>query len=183
MWLWILAHVLEILILLATAVEATALVYIYMLEKRQFEFQKGQYRIDLRVDIDFPEGQTEGFPSLWIENADAGSGFIESAELIAKDIRTQRTWEWKPKMAGKRKLPGFESVRVNLASALQSIGKDAWEATRSKVEVELRASVLVLVERRDQVRGYSTTYRTFITCESGSLSELIPVPLSALKPG
>jgi hypothetical protein len=42
MWLWILAHVLEILILLATAVEAAALVYIYRLDKRQFEFQKGQ---------------------------------------------------------------------------------------------------------------------------------------------
>jgi hypothetical protein len=183
MWLWILAHVLEILILLATAVEAAALVYIYRLDKRQFEFQKGQYRIDLRIDVDFPEGQTTGLPSLWIENADAGSGFIESAELIVKDIRRQRTWEWKPKMAGKRKLPGFGSVRVDLASALQSIGKDAWEATRSKVEVELWASVLVLVERRDRVQRNSRTYRTFVTSELGGLSELIPVPASALEPG
>jgi hypothetical protein len=183
MSLWILAHVLEILILLATAVEATALVYIYMLEKRQFEFQKGQYRIDLRVDVDFPEGQTTGLPSLWIENADAGSGFIESAELIVKDIRTQRIWDRRPKMAGKRKLPGFESVRVDLASALQSIGKDAWEATRSKVEVELMASVLVLVERRERVQRNSKTYRTFVTNELGSLSELIPVAPPALEPG
>lgn len=183
MWLWILAHVLEILILLATAVEAAALVYIYRLEKRQFEFQKGQYRIDVRVDVDFPEGQTTGLPSLWIENADAGSGFIESAELIVRDIRTQRTWEWKPKMPGKRKLPGFESVRVDLASALRSIGKEAWEATHSKVEVELWASVLVLVERRDHVQRNSRTYRTFFTSELGSLSELIPVPASGLELG
>jgi hypothetical protein len=118
-----------------------------------------------------------------MENAGPGSGFIESAELIVKDIRTQRTWEWKPKMAGKRKLPGFESVRVDLASALRSIGKDAWEATRSKVEVDLWASVLVLVERRDRVQRNSRTYRTFVTSEHGSLSELVPVPASALELG
>jgi hypothetical protein len=120
---------------------------------------------------------------LWIENADAGSGFIESAELIVRDVRTQITWEWKPKMAGKRKLPGFESVRVDLISVLRSIGKDAWEATRSKVEVELWASVLVLVGRRDHIQRSSKTYRTFVTSEFGTLSELIPVPASALEPG
>ena len=183
MWVWIPAHILEILILLATAIEAAALVYIYRLEKRQFEIEEAQHRINLRVDVDFPEGQTAGLPSLWIENADAGSGFIESAELIVKDIGTHRTWEWKPKMPGKRKLPGFESVRVDLASALHSIGKDAWEATRSKVEVELLASVLVLGERSKHVSKNSRTYRTFVTSEAGTLSELIPLPPSAPGPG
>jgi hypothetical protein len=183
MWLWILAHVLEILILLATAVEAAALVYIYKLEKRQFQFHRGQYWVDLRVDLDFPEGQTTGFPSLWIENAGAGSGFIESAELIVRDIRTKKPWEWKPKMAGNRKLPGFESVRVDLVSALQSIGRDVWRTTGSQVEVELMASVLVVVERQDHVQRNSRTFRTLVTSEVGSLSELIPVSRSALERG
>ncbi len=182
MWLWIGAHLLEILVFLATAVEAAALAYIYRLEKRQFALQEWQNRIDLRVDIDFPEGYTTGVPWIWIENAGAGSGFIESAELIVKDVEIGKTWEWKCKMAGTRKLPSFESVRVDLVSALRSIGEDAWEDKRPKVKIELWASVLVLVERREHVQRNSKTYRTSITSKTGNLSELVPVMPSVVAP-
>ncbi len=175
MWLWTGAHIFEILVFLATAVEAAALVYIYRLEKRQFEFQESP-RIDLRVDIDFPEGYTTGVPCIWIENAGAGSGFIESAELIVRNQETQEVWEWKCKMAGTRKLSGFESVRVDLVSALRDLGKEAWKAGSSKVEIVLWASVIVLVGREYPLKKNPRTYRTSITSETGNLSELIPVP-------
>ena len=83
-------------------------------------------------------------------------------------------------MAGKRTLPGFGSVRVNLDSAFMSIGKDARGTTRSKVEVELWASVLVFAERSKRFSRNSRTYRTFVRGEAGVPSELIPVPPPAL---
>ncbi len=88
---------------------------------------------------------------------------------------TGKRWEWNCKMAGTRKLPGFESVRVGLASALRTISQDAWHPGRSRVKIELWASVLVLAERRDRVQQNSRTYRTSITNQAGELSELIPV--------
>jgi hypothetical protein len=173
---WVGAHILEILVFLATAVEATALVYIYRLERIQFKLQEWRNRVDLRVDIGFPEGYTTGLPSIWIENAGTGSGFIESAELVVKDAGTEgMMWSWRFPMAGRRRLPGLESVRVDLLPALRNLGQKWWRADRSRVEIILWASVLVLVERRDQIRRDSKKYQTSVTSLDGYLSELVAV--------
>jgi hypothetical protein len=164
------------MVLIATAVEAAALVYIYKLEKSQFQIQQAQNRIDLRVDIDFPEGYTTGVPSMWIENAGFGSAFVESAQLVITrgEGQTERRLEWNCKVAGSRTLPGLGSVRLDLLPALQSVGKDAFKEGQFPVEIRLFATVQVL-GRGEHIEQNSRSYRTFITGETGELSELIPV--------
>ncbi len=172
---WVTTHILETLVLFATGVEALALIYIYRLEKRQFELEEWRSRIDLRVDIDFPEGYTTGAPSIWIENAGSGSGFIESCELIVIEEQTQAKWVWRCPMAGKRKLPGLESIRVELLPGLRNIAGNWWSSERPKLDITLLASVLVLGERRTQIQRNSRVYRSSMPSNTGNLSELIPV--------
>ncbi len=139
MWPWLGAHVLEILIFLATAVEAGALVYIYKLEKRQAELQEGRNRIDLRVDIDFPEGHTTGYPYIWIENAGAGSGFIESAELIVTQTETRQKMGVELQDGGNQEVTRLRECSCRPGLSPPNDRRGCLERADSRVEGQSRA--------------------------------------------
>ena len=177
MWRWIGIHLLEILVFVATGVEAWALALIYRLERHQFRLQQRRNLVNLRVDIDLPEGSTTGIPSIWIENAAPGTGFIESVRLNI--VREDHNWYWNCHMTGKRKLPAFESVQADLAPALGNFAKDNWEQGAVNLPIQLWASVVVLVEGQEPVKRDSRGYRASVKGTSGELSDLIPVYPSA----
>jgi hypothetical protein len=173
-WQWASGHILEVLILIATAVEAGALVVIYLLEKRQFELGEARKAVDLRVDIEFPEGQTSGAPVIWVENAGAGSGFIDSVQLVVTSMNDNEQWIGNCQMAGRRTLAGFASVEVGISPLLDELNAQPWLAQGQATAVRAYASAAVLAGGRDTISKNSRRYRTSVSRDSGHLSQLIP---------
>ncbi|MGH9432543.1 MAG: hypothetical protein ACRD3T_13460 [Terriglobia bacterium] len=161
------------MIFIATAVEATALVYIYKLEKLQFNLGEARKAVDLRVDIEFPEGQTSGVPMIWVENVGAGSGFIDSVQLVVTSMRDNEQWIGKCQMAGRRRLRGFGSVAVPISPLLDDLKAQPWLAQGQGTEVRAYASAAVLAGGHDTISKNSRRYRTSVTGDSGNLSPLI----------
>lgn len=181
LWPWASAHILEILVFLATAIEAGALVFIYKLDKRQLQLEEGRTLVDLRVDVEFAAGKDEGNPDIWIENAAAGSCYIEEVVFVATCPKTGKGSERKCYIGGNRSLAGFGSVKVDSRVALQQVANDVWGGEALRLGILLVAQARVSTGRGRPIPKSSRAYATLIS-RAGDLFGLTPMqPLQQIE--